>query len=74
MAQARQAPVQDHVTRAGDCWLAAHQLVHKCRQLINPTPASMCMLLEIEFLIKWGQEIKGKCQEISVATGNMTKL
>jgi hypothetical protein len=78
MAQARQAPVQDHVVRAanvaGDCRLAAHQLEHKRRLPINPAPASMCMLLEIEYLVKWEQELKGKSRVFRFATGNMTEL
>jgi hypothetical protein len=58
------------------CRQLADQLPAKCIEQADPAPASMCMLLEIEHLVRWEEvdEVDGMKRTYRLAVGNMTQL
>jgi hypothetical protein len=58
------------------CCQVADQLPAKCMQPVDPAPASMCMLLEIEHLMRWEEvdDSNGEKRTYRLAVGNMTQL
>jgi hypothetical protein len=56
-----------------NCRQLADQLPTHCMQPADPAPASMCMLLEIEHLVRW-EEVDGEKRTYGLEVGEMTRL
>jgi hypothetical protein len=59
-----------------NCRQVADQLPIKCIHPAGPEPPSMCMLLEVEHLVKWKEvdEMDGEKRTYRLAVGDMTQL